>query len=55
MTWPQEDHADLGIVDDDRTEDLVGISRQADKEAAGVAAPTASDEPTNHQREAIRP
>lgn len=22
MTWPQESHADLGLIDDDHTEDL---------------------------------
>ncbi|WP_157851081.1 hypothetical protein [Gordonia phthalatica] len=23
MTWPQEAHADLGLIDDDNTEDLL--------------------------------
>lgn len=41
MHRPQEDHADLGLVDDDRTEDL----RPRKSDAARAATPTAS-EPT---------
>ena len=41
MNRPQEDHADLGLVDNDRTEDL----RPGNSDAARAATPTAS-EPT---------
>lgn len=29
-TWPQEEHADLGLVEDDHTEDLHGHFGHAD-------------------------
>lgn len=47
MRWPQQDHADLGLVEDDNTEDLTQTTAPVVPvltHRAGAAAPHAHQE-----------
>lgn len=52
MTWPQEDHADLGLVEDDNTEDL---RQNAEKPLERPAKNITKGIQTNHQKEVDLP
>lgn len=44
LTWPQAEHADLGLIDDDHTEDMR-------KEPVHPAKNATDSHATNHQKE----
>lgn len=46
---PQQDHADLGLVSDDRTEDLRPETRNALGRCSNTAEGLQNDPPTNEQ------